>query len=93
MRKYRHVHLVEFVAPDGIRFEYDERGWRLTNIRQLGESERIRGLEMIERVETCAATAVVEPWDPNPLLTVAEHVSNTLVIRITHRRAKNREMP
>jgi hypothetical protein len=93
MRTIRHVYLVEFVASDGTRFEYDHRGWRLTNVRQLGESERGRGLELIAKAEDCAATAVVEASDPNPLLTVALHVSRTLEHRITHRRAKNRQIP
>ncbi|MBA3710298.1 MAG: hypothetical protein H0W83_15925 [Planctomycetes bacterium] len=89
----RKVYQVEFTTSAGVRLEFGSDGWRVLNIRQLGERDRVQALELLDQVQALAEAALVEPFDRNPLLTRAEHVSTSLGLRITHRRSKEVKDP
>lgn len=91
MSKRRVVYMVEFLSPEGVRLEYGEDGWRILNIRQLGEAARRNAQQLLERAELHADRAVIEPNDDAPLETRSAYVARKLGLRVTHKRTKSVE--
>ena len=89
MAANRLVHTVEMLAPDGSKFELDQDGWRVQNVRQMGEVQRLAALVLLARLE---ALAPYPPPEPKPFVALvedAERVATRLGLRITHRRSKS----
>ncbi len=89
MAANRLIHTVEFLAPDGTKFELDQDGWRVQNVRQMGEVQRLAALALLARLE---ALAPYPPPEPPPFVSLvedAERVATRIGLRITHRRSKS----
>lgn len=89
MAATRLIHTVEFLAPDGSKFELDQDGWRVLQVRQMGEPQRLAALALLARLEALAPYPPPEPRPFAALIEDAERVAARLGLRITHRRAKS----
>jgi len=88
---HRLIHTVEFLTADGIKIELNQEGWRVLNIRQLGEAQRIAALALLARVEALAPYPPPEdrPATALTLTEDADRVATRVGLRITHRRFKD----
>jgi hypothetical protein len=89
MVSHRLVHTVEFLNPDGTKIELSQEGWRVLNIRSMGEVQRLAALALLARVEAIMPYPPEEPRPLTALTTDAEYVATRVGLRITHRRWKD----
>jgi hypothetical protein len=88
MRQKRKLVLVEFVTADGVRMEYGDEGWKIHNIRQLGEVAKQGALDLLVKAEETTNTVPEDLIGDDPLWSRAEYAAKRLKLRITHRRHK-----
>jgi hypothetical protein len=74
---------VDLVSKEGVRMAYDAKGWRIHNIRQLGEQQRKDALLLLERASAAAEYTPEDQLGDEHLLHRAEHAARRLKLRIT----------
>jgi hypothetical protein len=84
----RRIYQIEFVTADGVRIEHNRDGWRIANVRGLGEATRLKALELLEEIEGHIMRPPADPADPQPMVTLCEQIAVRFKLRITHRRIK-----